>query len=132
MPSTPPEPIGAVAWVAAEDPTHACYERAGCTVLALSGEVDAPTALNLRRRLDEAIELSPQRVVVDLSRVGFLDVTAVGELVRALRRTGWEAGAICLVGPSAFVRRVLDVTHLGSVCPVYATWEQLESDLRSA
>jgi anti-anti-sigma factor len=98
------------------------YTTGGCTVLVLSGEIDEASAPELRFALAVAIEnRGSTRVVVDLAGVTFMDCAGVGELVRALRRTGWAHGSISLAGPSAFVRRVLELTQAGTVLPVYAT-----------
>jgi anti-anti-sigma factor len=95
------------------------HEQGGCTVLLLSGEIDGGTAATLREGLESAIDEDRDKVVVDLSGVVFLDCSGIGELVQAMRRTGWTPGSICLARPTEPVRRVLDLTHVGTVCPVY-------------
>lgn len=100
------------------------YAKGPCTVLALSGEIDQSSAVRFRVELEAAIDQRRARVVVDLTRVVFMDAAAVGELVHALGRTGWTKGSICLTGPSRLVRRVLELTQVGSVCPIYDTLDQ--------
>lgn len=99
------------------------YPRRDCVVLELSGEVDAASVLELRYELAAAVDAPGARVVVDLTDVTFMDCAGVGELVRALRRTGWARGSIRLANPTSSVRRVLDLTHVGSVLPVHDTVE---------
>lgn len=93
----------------------------GCCVLALSGEIDLSCLTELRRLLQDAVDRRHGPVVVDLGDVTFMDLAAVGELIQALRRTGWESGSIRLLHPTPFVRRVLDLTHVGSILPIYDT-----------
>jgi anti-sigma B factor antagonist len=97
------------------------YSRADCTVLVLSGEVDASCAPVLRRHLTEAVAAGRPPVVVDLTAVTFIDLVAVGQLVHAFARTGWASGSIRLVSPSPFVRRVLELTRVASVLPLHDT-----------
>jgi anti-anti-sigma factor len=97
------------------------YGHDGCTVLALSGEIDASCAPSFRAHLQEALDQGSGRLVVDLRDVPFMDLAGVGELVHAFRRMGWAIGSIRLLGPSPFVRRVLDLTQVGAICPIYDT-----------
>jgi anti-sigma B factor antagonist len=97
------------------------YSRADCTVLALSGEVDASCAPELRRHLMDAVAAGRPPVVVDLTAVTFLDLVAVGQLVHAFARTGFASGSIRLVSPRPFVRRVLELTRVASVLPLHDT-----------
>jgi anti-sigma B factor antagonist len=112
-------PLGPVAARPSPGLTGRRYTARGCTVLVLSGEVDVASALELRLELAAAVDASGTRVVVDLTSVGFMDCAGVGELVRALRRTGWARGSICLANPTRSVRRILELTSAGSVLPVY-------------
>jgi anti-sigma B factor antagonist len=97
------------------------YVHAGCTVLALAGEVDASCAPALRRHLTQAVDEGGAPVVVDLTDVTFIDLVAVGQLVQALARTGWVPGSIRLVAPRPFVQRVLELTRVTAVMPVRST-----------
>jgi anti-sigma B factor antagonist len=95
------------------------HEQGGCTVLVLTGEIDEGTAATLREELETAIDEERDKVVVDLGDVVFMDCSGIGELVQAMRRTGWAPGSICLTGATEPVRRVLDLTRVGTVCPIY-------------
>ncbi|WP_433047082.1 STAS domain-containing protein [Dactylosporangium sp. CS-033363] len=60
-------------------------EPGGVTVVCVHGEVDYDTAGDLRAALFGAIERRPPGVVVDLSRLRFLDSTGLGVIV-----SGWQ------------------------------------------
>jgi stage II sporulation protein AA (anti-sigma F factor antagonist) len=96
------------------------YTVGDCTVLAVAGDIDESSAAAFRDELEAAAaEHASGRVVVDLAGVTFFGCSGIGELIQAVRRTGWSPGSVCLCGASESVRRVLDVTRVYTVCPVY-------------
>lgn len=85
----------------------------GAAVVKPVGELDAYTAPELREQLhglaaDESVDL----LVVDLSRVTFLDSSALGVLVGALRRMRERRRELRLVEPRPTVRRIFELTLL--------------------
>jgi len=80
----------------------------GLTVV-LSGELDAYDAPSLRDLFDGVTE---RVVVVDLARVTFLDSTALGTLVRLLRRQRESGGELRVVLPDTTARRIFEVSGL--------------------
>lgn len=104
------------------------YRCAECTVLEVAGEIDGASAPQFRDELVAAIAQPGARVVVDLEHVVFMDCSGVGELVQAVARTGWTTGSVCLTRPTRFVRRVLDLTHVATVCPIYESVEAAVGD----
>jgi anti-sigma B factor antagonist len=104
------------------------YRCAECTVLEVAGEIDGASAPLFRDELAAAIAQPGERVVVDLRHVAFMDCSGVGELVQAVARTGWTTGSVCLTRPTRFVRRVLDLTRVATVCPIYESVEAAVGD----
>lgn len=87
----------------------------GWSVLSASGEMDTACAGALRSLLSAA----GPNVVVDLREVTFMDASGLGVLATSghiARRLG---GAVRLVGPSHQVRRVLALTLLDRVLPIF-------------
>ena len=91
-------------------------------VVTLVGEFDLDVADALRDALGVAVH-TRQRVVVDLSNTEFLDSMTLGCLVMAAKMARTAGGWLRLAGPSRSIRRVLVITGLDSVIPVYATVE---------
>ena len=77
----------------------------------------------LRDELMRAAEGERPCVVVDLTRVTFIDSTGLGVLVGAFKRVR-ECGALSLVCPQRSVRRVLEITGLTQVFPLFNTLEE--------
>jgi anti-sigma B factor antagonist len=85
----------------------------GTVVVTPVGELDAYTAPELREQLHGfAREESVDLLVIDLSRVTFLDSSALGVLVGALRRMRERERELCLVEPRPAVRRIFEITLL--------------------
>jgi anti-sigma B factor antagonist len=95
----------------------------GATVVEVGGEVELHSASHLRDELLRAGEAEHPCVVVDLSRVTFIDSTGLGVLVGALKRVR-EKGALSLVCPQRQVRRVFEITGLTKVFPMFSSLEE--------
>jgi anti-sigma B factor antagonist len=92
-------------------PVEAVERHNGGMVVRLAGELDLYTVGEVRTALAQAVEHAPERLVVDLGEVDFLDSTALGALVEAGR--GLEM-RILLAAPRPEVRRALEVSGLAS------------------
>ena len=88
-------------------------------VVAVRGEIDVYTAPKLRERLLEVISEGHNRVVVDLTEVGFLDSTGLGVLVGALKRVRGNSGELTLAGVHERIRKIFDITGLTTVFGVH-------------
>ena len=86
--------------------------------VAVSGELDAYTAPQLRKMLAEILDGSVTRVVVDLAATSFIDSTGLGVLVGAARKVRSQDGELVLESPVRSVHRVLQITGLTLSIPV--------------
>lgn len=93
------------------------------TVLVVGGEVDVYTAPRLRERLVEVVEQGARHVVIDLSRVEFLDSTGLGVLVGARRRLLPSGGTVRLVCSQERLLKIFRITALDSVFSLFDTVE---------
>jgi anti-sigma B factor antagonist len=99
--------------------------RAGDVAVAvLHGEYDLRDAPALRRQLMAVLRQRPVGLVIDLSQVSFCDLACMRTLV-ALRCRADALGAwIRLAGPPPLLCRMLDLTGLGALLPVFGDVEQ--------
>lgn len=79
-------------------------------VLALYGELDLATARALEDRLEIARSCHPERLVVDLSGLHFMDSSGVHALVRAHRRALEHGQQLHLLQGSHRIARVFEQT----------------------
>ena len=80
------------------------------TVLKLAGELDVATAPALDRALSLAFAADPSSMVVDLSRLSFLDSTGIRVLVTAAKQAETDGCSIVFMAPTEQVLRVLRLT----------------------
>ncbi len=84
-------------------------------MLELAGEIDLYTAPQLDEALCAVITEGALNVVLDLSSVTFLDSTALGVLVKAIKALQPAGGKLHLVCPDEKLRRIIEITGLDSV-----------------
>jgi anti-sigma B factor antagonist len=89
-------------------------------VVKLGGELDLYNADKVRSALAEATADSPDRLVVDLSDVEFMDSTALGVLIEARTRLDNRRGFL-LAAPGLETRRALEISGLDRHFSVHET-----------
>lgn len=99
-----------------EPPVAGVSRRDGAVVVRLQGELDLYNADDVRRALVDLAEERPERLVIDLGAVQFIDSTALGVLVEGRARME-NRRAFLLAGAAGEARRALEVSgldrHLG-------------------
>jgi anti-anti-sigma factor len=86
-------------------------------LLLVSGELDLATAPQLEAALAAHLRSRPQTVIVDLSRVTFIDCAGLNVLLRARRRARYSQSTVRLGPVSTRVARVLTLTGTDLVDP---------------
>lgn len=89
---------------------------AHAAVLLATGELDAYVAEDLTAAYAEIA--GERRVVTDLTRVSFLDSTALGIVVRGSRDLTDEGADVRIVLPKGAARRIFEITALDRALPV--------------
>ena len=104
-------------------------EQGGDAMLyRLRGSLDLETAPSLRAVLVEAADAGKHQIIVDLSQVEFLDSTGLGALIGAHRRALQNAGQLRLIVQHGMIERLLTITGLMHVFPVYASVDAALAD----
>lgn len=98
-----------------------------CVLVAVGGEIDLASVHFLRQELVAAFSVQPAcsqqptKIILDLAEVTFMDATGLGVLVGALRRACAGGGWIRLVAPSIQILKILTLTDLDGIFPIYDT-----------
>ena len=89
-------------------------------VVRLGGELDLYNAAQVRSALDDACADDPERIVVDLGEVEFIDSTALGVLIETRTRLKNRDGFL-LAAPGLETRRALQISGLDKLFTVHDT-----------
>jgi len=89
--------------------------------LDLEGEVDVYTAPALRQEIMDQVDGGVKHLLVNLSKVEYLDSTGLGILIGGVKRIKEQGGAMRLVGPSPRISRIFEITGLNKIFDVYGT-----------
>jgi anti-sigma B factor antagonist len=81
-------------------------------VVQLTGDVDLRTSPDLRENLLQLIKQRPERLILDLAGVGYMDSSGVGTMVELKRRIERRGGELVLAGLQPRVRSLLEITRL--------------------
>jgi anti-anti-sigma factor len=100
-----------------EPPVRGVEVVSGAIVVHLAGELDLYNAEEVRAVLADAIASSPERIVVDMAEVEFVDSTALGVLIEARSKLGRDG--LALAAPQLDTRRTLQVSGLDRHLPVH-------------
>jgi len=87
-------------------------------VIAVEGELDMNTAVELERELEEPVRAGGLPLLIDLGSCEFIDSTGIALLVRSRQALEGD-GDFAICGPSAQVKRVLDLTGLRETIPTH-------------
>jgi anti-sigma B factor antagonist len=89
-------------------------------VVRLGGELDLYNAAQVRAALVDACAQAPERIVVDLGEVEFLDSTALSVLIETRARMK-NRGGLMLAAPGLETRRALQISGLDKLFAVHDT-----------
>ena len=94
-----------------KDPVLGVEAQGQARVVKLAGELDLYNAHQVREALLDASSGSPERLVVDLEEVEFIDSTALGVLIEARTKLENRRGFL-LAAPGLEARRALEISGL--------------------
>jgi anti-sigma B factor antagonist len=103
-----------------QQPVLSVDRRNGACVVRLAGELDLYNANDVRQALFDACADHPERLVVDLGDVEFVDSTALGVLIEARTRLR-NKRAFLLAAPRLETRRALEISGLDRHFAVHET-----------
>lgn len=95
------------------------------TIIRVDGEMDVSNATTVHSVLADALGTADAGLVMDLSRVGFIDSSSVSLVLNVAYELGQRRRSFCVVAPQGcHVRRVLELMGLAD--------EAIEESLESA
>jgi anti-sigma B factor antagonist len=89
-------------------------------VIRLGGELDLYNAGQVRAALADIRAQAPERIVVDLGEVEFIDSTTLGVLIETRAKMS-NRGGLILAAPGLETRRALQISGLDKLFTVHDT-----------
>ena len=90
------------------------------TLLAVEGVIKlGESAEFFARTLERVLAEDGRNVLVDMSKINYMDSTGIGELVGFLGRFAEAKRKLVLISPAERVRRLLEVAQLDDLFPTF-------------
>ncbi|HUS91219.1 MAG TPA: STAS domain-containing protein [Phycisphaerae bacterium] len=105
-------PVRAVRWVG----------RAA--VVDVEGDVDLGRSVAFQMSLLRVMDDGPERIVINLSDVPYMDSSGVASLVKLLSRSRRQGVPLRLASLSDRVRSIFEITRLDTVFDIYPTEQE--------
>lgn len=96
------------------------FEETGTArvVTVNADRIDAAVAIRFKDEMRAATAEGPDRVVLDLTRVDFIDSSGLGAIVAAMKQLG-PGRRLDLAGPTPTVDKVFRLTRMDTVFRLY-------------
>ena len=88
-------------------------------IIPLEGEIDLHVSPGIAASLNEMIEKKPPLLVVDLSRVTYVDSSGLAVLIDAMQSVEEYRGKFALAGLQEHVRSIFETARLDQVFLIY-------------
>ena len=98
-------------------------------ILPLEGEIDLHVSPRVSQKLAEIIQPKPSRVVVDLSRVTYIDSSGLAALIQGMRDVEDYGGRFALAGVRENVLSIFETSRLDKVFLIYPHVDAALSDI---
>ncbi len=93
-------------------------------VFAPSGEIDASNIPELQNVISRIFQEGNVKIVADMSRVSYMDSSALGVLVSSLKEIRRQQGTLKLANLTGNVERIFKLTRLINFFEAYPSTEQ--------
>ena len=90
-------------------------------IVSLSGSFDRSNADIIRQKLAEVTAISPAFVIVNMSRVNFIDSTGLATLVYGVKQAHNMKGDLRLCGLKSSTRIIFELTRMDKVFEIFLT-----------
>ena len=88
-------------------------------VLPLKGEIDLHVSPSVTVLLNQMIDKKPERLVVDLSAVSYIDSAGLAALIQAMQKVEAYGGKFRLAGLQETVRSIFEISRLDQVFQIF-------------
>jgi anti-sigma B factor antagonist len=112
----------------AERPIRECVKAVRwfnrTAVVDMQGDVDLSRSSEFQQSLLGVMDQRPERIVVNLAEVPYMDSSGVASLVKLLSRARRQQVGLRLAGLTDRVRSIFEITRLDGIFDIHATVEE--------
>jgi len=90
------------------------------SVIVMEDRIDAASAIQFKEKMRDLTQTGDQRVVLDLSRVMFLDSSGLGAIVAVKKLLGPDR-MLELAGLTPTVKKVFRLTRMDTIFTIHST-----------
>lgn len=95
----------------------------------MSTELDASNCVEFKRDISPVLE-GGGKVVIDLSRLGFVDSSGLGAMLSCLRQLTQKGGVLKLCGMSRQVKASFELVRMHKIFDIFGSREEAISSFR--
>ncbi len=88
-------------------------------IIPLEGEIDLHVSPRIAVNLNAAVKDKPSNLVVDLSRVSYIDSSGLAVLIEAMQNVDKYGGKFALVGLQENVKPIFEIAKLDQVFRIF-------------
>ena len=92
--------------------------------MPLEGEIDLHVSQGIAASLKTLTDAKPPTLVVDLSRVSYIDSSGLAVLIEAMQNVGAYGGKFALAGLQEGVRPIFEIARLDQVFRIFPTVDE--------
>ena len=100
-------------------PPNPLPSQSRSNVVPLKGEIDLHVSPTVTATLNEVIDQKPERLVVDLSEVTYIDSAGLAALIQAMQKVEGYGGKFMLAGLQETVRSIFEISRLDQVFQIF-------------
>ena len=92
-------------------------------IVVIVGEINLSQTSRFQEELSDVLTEKPTQVILDLAGVSYMDSSGIASLVKMLSRARAAGATMHLVGASARIRSLFEITRLDNVFDIRDTRE---------
>ena len=100
----------------------------GLTVCHIEGEIDINTSPGIKKSLDKLLQAKTPKVIVNLSKVTYVDSSGLATLVEILKNMRSYGGRLRLTNLSPKVKSLFEITKLEKLFEIMADEQEAISN----
>ena len=96
-------------------------------IVPLEGEIDLHVSPRIANMLNAAVKEQPRQLVVDLSKVSYIDSSGLAVLIEAMQNVEKYGGKFALAGLQENVKPIFEIARLDQVFRIFPDIESVSS-----